>query len=138
QGDTVKRKSSALNTKQFPGGGATHKGFDSHYSYGRNEVFPGNRFEANLLPFKAAIKAGTSSIMPYYSLPKDTKYEEVAYAYNKGILRDLLRDELGFKGIINSDTGPIESMPWGVDSLNIEQRYVKALEAGSNMFAGNA
>src|SRR5690606_31993656 len=112
--------------------------FDPHYSYGRNEVFPGNRFEANLLPFKAAIKAGTSSIMPYYSLPKDTKYEEVAYAYNKGILRDLLREELGFKGIINSDTGPIESMPWGVDDLNIEQRYVRALEAGTNMFAGNA
>jgi len=138
QGDTLNEKSIALTTKHFPGGGATYKGFDPHYSYGRNEVFPGNRFEANLLPFKAAIKAGTSSIMPYYSLPKDTKYEEVAYAYNKGILRDLLREELGFKGIINSDTGPIESMPWGVDDLNIEQRYVRALEAGTNMFAGNA
>src|SRR5699024_4774038 len=76
-------------------------------------------------------------IMPYYSLPKDTKYEEVAYAYNKSILRDRLRDELGFEGIINSDTGPIESMPWGVDELSIEERYVKALEAGTNMFAGN-
>src|SRR5690606_942219 len=56
----------------------------------------------------------------------------------KGILRDLLRGALGFKGIINSDTGPIESMPWGVDSLSIEERYVKALEAGTNMFAGDA
>lgn len=91
-----------------------------------------------MLPFKAAIAAGTSSIMPYYSLPKDTEYEEVAYAYNKGILRDLLREELGFKGIINSDTGPIESMPWGVDDLSIQQRYVKALDAGVNLFAGNA
>jgi len=138
QGDSINNKSIALTTKHFPGGGATYKGFDPHYSYGRNAVFPGGRFEANLLPFKAAIKTGTSSIMPYYSLPKDTKYEEVAYAYNKGILRDLLRGALGFKGIINSDTGPIESMPWGVDSLSIEERYVKALEAGTNMFAGNA
>ncbi|TMI67846.1 MAG: glycoside hydrolase family 3 protein, partial [Bacteroidetes bacterium] len=138
QGDALNHESVALTTKHFPGGGAAYKGFDPHYSYGRNAVFPGQRFEANLLPFKAAIKAGTSSIMPYYSLPKGTKYEEVAYAYNKGILRDLLRGQLGFKGIINSDTGPIESMPWGVDGLSIEQRYVKALEAGSNMFAGNA
>ena len=138
QGDSLNKESIALTTKHFPGGGSTYKGFDPHYSYGRNAVFPGGRFEANLLPFKAAIKAGTSSIMPYYSLPKDTKYEEVAYAYNKGILRDLLRGELGFLGIINSDTGPIESMPWGVDSLSIEARYVKALEAGTNMFAGNA
>src|SRR5690554_2281349 len=138
QGDTLGPASVALTTKHFPGGGAAYKGFDPHYTYGRNAVFPGGQFDSNLLPFKAAIKAGTSSIMPYYSLPKDTEYEEVAYAYNKGILRDLLRDELGFKGIINSDTGPIESMPWGVDSLSIGERYVKALEAGTNMFAGNA
>ncbi|WP_246150904.1 glycoside hydrolase family 3 protein [Adhaeribacter aerolatus] len=138
QGDALNHTSIALTTKHFPGGGATYKGFDPHYTYGRNAVFPGGRLEANLLPFKAAIKAGTSAIMPYYSLPKDTKYEEVAYAYNKGILRGLLRQELGFKGIINSDTGPIESMPWGVENLSIGQRYVKALEAGTNMFAGNA
>jgi beta-glucosidase len=137
QGDTLGAQSVALTTKHFPGGGATYKGFDPHYTYGRNAVFPAKQFEKNLLPFKAAIKAGTSSIMPYYSLPKDTKYEEVAYAYNKGVLRDLLRGELGFTGIINSDTGPIESMPWGVDDLNIEQRYIKALDAGTNMFAGN-
>lgn len=138
QGQQLGNQSIALTTKHFPGGGATYKGFDPHYTYGRNAVFPGNRLEENMLPFKAAINAGTSSIMPYYSLPKDTEYEEVAYAYNKGILRDLLRGELGFTGIINSDTGPIESMPWGVDSLTIEKRYVKALEAGVNLFAGNA
>lgn len=138
QGDSLNSESVAMTTKHFPGGGATFKGFDPHYHYGRDAVFPGGRFEANLLPFKAAIEAGTSSIMPYYSLPKGTEYEEVAYAYNKGILRDLLRGKLGFKGIINSDTGPIESMPWGVDSLSVQERYIKALEAGTNMFAGNA
>ena len=138
QGENLDSTSVALTTKHFPGGGATYKGFDPHYTYGRNAVFPGDRFEENLLPFKAAIEAGTSSIMPYYSLPKDTKYEEVAYAYNKEILRDLLRGELGYKGIINSDTGPIESMPWGVENLTIEERYVKALKAGVNLFAGNA
>lgn len=138
QGESLNHRSVALTIKHFPGGGATENGFDPHYSYGRNEVFPGGMFENNLIPFKAAIEAGASAIMPYYSLPKGTKYEEVAYAYNKGILRDLLRDELGFKGIINSDTGPIDSMPWGVEDLSIEARYAKALEAGTNMFAGNA
>jgi beta-glucosidase len=76
--------------------------------------------------------------MPYYSIPVGTKYEEVAYAYNKNILRTLLRKQLGFKGIINSDTGPINMMPWGVESLSIEDRYAKALEAGVNLFSGNA
>lgn len=138
QGEKLGNNSIALTTKHFPGGAATYKGFDPHYTYGRNEVFPGGMFSNNLIPFKAAIEGGTSAIMPYYSLPKNTTYPEVAYAYNKPILRGLLRDSLGFKGIINSDTGPIESMPWGVEDLSIEQRYAKALEAGTNMFAGNA
>jgi beta-glucosidase len=138
QGPGLNHESVAMTTKHYPGGGSTNEGFDPHYRYGRFAVFPGGQLEENMLPFKAAIQAGTSSIMPYYSLPKDTKFEEVAYAYNKGLLRDVLRGQLGFKGIINSDTGPIESMPWGVENLSIDQRYVKALDAGTNMFAGNA
>src|SRR5687768_1268260 len=138
QGEKLSNTSVALTTKHFPGGGATKNGFDPHYEYGKEEVFPGGMLENNLLPFKAAINAGTSAIMPYYSIPVGTKYEEVAYAYNKAILRDLLRKQLGFKGIINSDTGPINMMPWGVESLSIEERYAKALEAGVNIFSGNA
>jgi beta-glucosidase len=76
--------------------------------------------------------------MPYYSIPNDTKYEKVAYAYNKGVLQELLRGELGFKGIINSDTGPIEMMPWGVEHLSIQERYKKSLEAGVNLYSGAA
>jgi beta-glucosidase len=138
QGPRLGQESVAMTTKHYPGGGSTNEGFDPHYRYGRFAVFPGGQLEENMRPFQAAIQAGTSSIMPYYSLPKDTKFEEVAYAYNKALLRDVLRGQLGFKGIINSDTGPIESMPWGVEKLSIQQRYVKALDAGTNMFAGNA
>lgn len=138
QGNQLGNHSVAQTVKHFPGGGATQKGHDPHFSWGRFEVFPGGQLEQNLIPFKAAIKAGTSSIMPYYSVPKDTKYEAVAYAYNKGILRDLLREQLGYKGIINSDTGIIDQMPWGVEGISVEERYAKAMEAGVNMFAGNA
>ncbi len=95
-------------------------------------------FKNNLIPFKAAIKAGTSSIMPYYSIPNNTKYEKIAYAYNKGVLQDLLRKEMGFKGIINSDTGPIEMMPWGAENLSVKERYKKTLEAGINIYSGSA
>lgn len=137
QGDSLNSSSIALTTKHFPGGGSGYKGWDAHYDYGKNEVFPAKRLSANLQSFKAAIKAGTSAIMPYYSLPKGTAYEEVGYAFNDGIINKLLRDTLGFKGIINSDTGPIESMPWGVEDLSISERYEKALKAGVNLFSGN-
>ena len=122
QGKKVNPNSVALTTKHFPGGGATEGGQDPHFEWGKREVFQGGMFENNLIPFKAAIAAGTSSIMPYYSYPVNTEYEEVSYAYNKRILQEVLRKRLGFKGIINSDTGPIEMMPWGVEKLTIVER----------------
>ena len=95
-------------------------------------------FNNNLIPFQAAIDAGTSSIMPYYSLPSGTEYEEVGYAFNKGVITDVLRTRMGFKGIINSDTGPLTRMPWGVEKLTKEERYKKAIEAGVNLFSGES
>lgn len=136
QGTKLSSSSVAMTTKHFPGGGAGVGGQDPHFEWGKYEHFPGNMFQNNLIPFKAAIKAGTSAIMPYYSIPKDTKYQQVAYAYNKQVIHDLLRDSLGFKGIINSDTGPIDMMPWGVEDITIVERYKKALEAGVNLFSG--
>ena len=138
QGEKLGSGSVALTTKHFPGGGSGEGGQDPHFDWGKKEVYPGGMFENNLIPFKAAIEAGTSAIMPYYSMPSGTEFEEVGFAYNKRILQEILRGRLGFKGIINSDTGPIEMMPWGVENLTIVQRYKKALEAGVNLFSGTA
>lgn len=138
QGPKLSPTSVALTTKHFPGGGAGEGGQDPHFDWGKTERFAGGMFANNLIPFKAAIKAGTSAIMPYYSLPLDTKYEKIAYAYNKGVIQGLLRNELGFTGIINSDTGPIEMMPWGAENLSITERYKRTLEAGVNLYSGTA
>lgn len=138
QGDSLSNTSVALTTKHFPGGGSGDDGQDSHYDWGKKEVYPGGMFKNNLVPFQAAINAGTSAIMPYYSLPSGTEYEEVGYAFNKGVITDLLRNQMGFKGIINSDTGPLTGMPWGVEELTKEERYKKALEAGVNIFSGES
>ncbi|GAB2606212.1 glycoside hydrolase family 3 protein [Spirosoma areae] len=138
QGPKLSPSSVALTIKHFPGGGAGEGGQDPHFDWGKTERFAGGMFTNNLIPFKAAIKAGTSAIMPYYSLPLDTKYEKIAYAYNKGVIQDLLRNELGFTGIINSDTGPIEMMPWGAENLSVTERYKRTLEAGVNLYSGTA
>ncbi len=137
QGAKLNNGSVALTVKHFPGGGATEDGQDPHFPWGKREILTDKSIQNNLVSFKAAIDAGVSAIMPYYSLPVGTKYEGVAYAYNKGILQDLLRKELGFKGIINSDTGPIDMMPWGVEDLNVTERYKKSQEAGVNLYSGS-
>jgi beta-glucosidase len=138
QGEKLNPASVALTTKHFPGGGSGKGGQDSHFDWGKTEIYPGGMFKNNLISFKAAIDAGTSAIMPYYSMPSGTEYEEVGYAYNKGVIHDLLRTQLGFKGIINSDTGPLTSMPWGVENLTKPERYKKAIEAGVNLFSGES
>ena len=138
QGTQLGEKSVALTTKHFPGGGPQVEGQDPHFVWGQDQHYPGNMFDYHLKPFQAAIDAGTSSIMPYYAKPIGTKYEEIAFAYNKAIIKDLLRTKMGFKGIINSDTGPIEMMPWGVENLTILERYQKAIDCGVDIFSGSA
>ncbi len=138
QGNQLNSTSVAMTTKHFPGGGPQLNGLDSHFDWGKFAHYPGGMFEYHLKPFKAAIEAGTSAIMPYYSAPKGDEFEAVGFSYNKAIIQDLLRKKLGFKGIVNSDTGPIEMMPWGVENLTLQQRYQKALEAGVDIFSGTA
>jgi beta-glucosidase len=138
QGNKLGKNSVAMTTKHFPGGGPQEGGQDSHFDWGKFAHYPGGNFNEHVKPFIAAINAGTSSIMPYYSAPKGKEFEEVGFSFNKAIIDDLLRKKLGFKGIINSDTGPIEMMPWGVETLSIEQRYVKAIDAGVDIFSGAA
>ena len=136
QGTKLDTNSIALTMKHFPGGGSGKDGQDSHFDWGKEQVYPGGRFYDNILPFQAAIDAGTSAIMPYYSMPVGTEFEEVGYSFNKEVITGVLREKMGFSGIINTDTGPITRMVWGVEKLSVLERYQKALEAGSNIISG--
>lgn len=50
-------------TKHFPGSGPQKDGEDSHFTYGKAIIYPGDNFEYHLKPFREAIKAGTRHIM---------------------------------------------------------------------------
>jgi beta-glucosidase len=138
QGVKLGKTSVAMTTKHFPGGGPQEGGQDSHFDWGKYAHYPGGMSEYHMKPFIAAINAGTSSIMPYYSAPKGKDFENVGFSYNKAIIQDLLRGKFGFNGIINSDTGPIDMMPWGVENLTILERYQKAISAGVDIFSGGS
>ncbi|CAK1356175.1 unnamed protein product [Cercospora beticola] len=146
QGEEFGTHSVTTVTKHFPGGGPMENGEDSHFTYGKNQTYPGNNFEHHLIPFKAAIAAGARQMMPYYSRPIGTEYEEVGFSFNKGIITDLLRNELGFDGIVCSDWGLItdtvilgQDMParaWGVEYLNELERAARVLDAGVDQYGG--
>ena len=151
QGEELDENSVSLTTKHFPGGGARFLGRDPHFKEGNFNIYPtkGSLQKYHLPPFIAAIEAGTTSILPYYAYPsnqsadqglppfnENQQFEEVGFIFNKPFITDLLREKLGFKGYVNSDTGAAVDMAWGVEDLSLEERIAKALDAGANIFSG--
>ncbi|GGJ34745.1 glycoside hydrolase family 3 protein [Paenarthrobacter histidinolovorans] len=146
QGPQLGPGSVATMTKHFPGGGPQRDGEDPHFAYGREQEYPGGRFDYHLKPFEAAFDAGTSQIMPYYGMPVGTEYEEVGFGFNKSVITGLLRERYGFDGIVCTDWGLLSdsdimgdqfpARAWGVEHLTVRERMVKVLEAGVDQFGG--
>tara|TARA_B100002049_G_C16073438_1_gene373886 strand:- start:604 stop:2325 length:1722 start_codon:yes stop_codon:yes gene_type:complete len=138
QGNVINNESVMTMVKHFPGGGPQEDGLDPHLYSGRNQVYPGDNFDYHLKPFKAAIDNGLKVIMPYYGIPVDQTRENVAMAYNKDILTNLLRKKMGFEGVICTDWGIISGRHWGVDELSIKERYKKSILAGVDQYGGES
>ena len=136
QGKNINNDSVLAMVKHFPGGGPQEDGLDAHLFSGRNQIYPGNNFNYHLIPFKKAIKNNLKVIMPYYGVPVGQTNEDVAMAFNDYIISDLLRNDLGYDGVICSDWGIISGRHWGVGDLSIEERYKKSLQAGIDQYGG--
>ena len=143
QGEGVGPNGVSCMVKHFPGGGPQKDGLDAHFDYGKDQAYPGNNFEYHLLPFGPAFAAGAEQVMPYYGIPLGQTSEDVAMAYNKEIISDLLRERYGFDGIICTDWGIVEggregmaARAWGVEHLTVKERYLKTLDAGVDQYGG--
>ena len=154
QGKYIREGVSCM-TKHFPGGGPQKAGEDPHFEYGKEQVYPSGQFEYHLCPFRKAIEAGTRQMMPYYGMPvglkamikgNEEEVEEVGFAFNRQVLRGLLRKQLGYEGLICTDWGLLtdasilgQDMParaWGCEKLNVHERIAKILDAGCDQFGG--
>ncbi len=143
----------AMTTKHFPGGGARENGYDPHYAAGQWNVYatPGSLQKYHIPGFKAAIGKKTSSIMPYYSKPSEEKsvaqqdyegnkipFEPYGFTYNRPFIHDMLREQMGFEGYINSDSGILHQMAWGVEKLDIPERIGLCFNhAGTDVVSGS-
>lgn len=151
QGDAIGSDSIACTTKHFPGGGPQKDGEDAHFPYGREQVYPGGMFDYHLKPFITAIEQGTAAMMPYYGMPQGLVrngevIEEVGFGFNKQIITDLLRGELGFDGVVVTDWELVNdnhvgdqvlpARAWGVENLTPKERIELILEAGADQFGG--
>ena len=138
QGERLGNQSVMTMVKHFPGGGPQLDGLDPHLKSGESQVYPGHNFDYHLAPFIAAIENDMRVVMPYYGIPTGQTDEDVAMAFNRYILTDLLRDKLGFEGVICTDWGVITGRIWGVEPLTVEERYLKSIEAGVDQYGGES
>ncbi|MBN9212722.1 MAG: beta-glucosidase [Microbacterium sp. 71-36] len=151
QGERLGPDSVACTTKHFPGGGPQQDGEDAHFPYGREQVYPGGMFDYHLEPFREAIRRGTAGVMPYYGMPVGLELdgravEEVGFGYNKQIVTGLLREELGYDGVVVTDWELVNdnhvgdqvlpARAWGVEHLTASERMEKILDAGADQFGG--
>ncbi|MEU4985361.1 glycoside hydrolase family 3 N-terminal domain-containing protein [Streptomyces sp. NPDC021969] len=146
QGETLGPDSVATMVKHFPGGGPQKDGEDPHFPHGKEQIYPGGMRDHHLRPFRAAVAAGASQIMPYYGQPVGTDWEEVGFGFNHGVVTGLLRERLGFEGIVCTDWGLLtdheifgevhQARAWGVEHLTVAERAAKALDAGADQFGG--
>ncbi len=133
-GSSLNTQSVLVCVKHFPGAGPQMEGVDMAPIVSDGETLP-----LHLLPFQAAITAGAGSVMPYYSIP--LAVDTMAALGSRPTLQNLLRGELGFTGIINTDWGMQfgirqAGMFWGREISNEEALVIGIDQAEVDVVGG--
>ncbi|MEU0999542.1 glycoside hydrolase family 3 protein [Streptomyces tibetensis] len=116
----------AACTKHFPGHGDT--AVDSHHALPRIDVSADVLAERELAPFRAAIAAGTRAVMSAHILVPALDPDRPA-TLSRRILTGLLRDELGYDGLIVTDGMEMRAI---AGTYGIERGSVLAIAAGAD------
>jgi beta-glucosidase len=119
--DLAASESLAACAKHFCAYGPVNAGRD----YAQVDISERTLHEVHLPPFAAAVAAGVATIMPAF-----TDLNGIPMTAHAGLLRDYLRGELGFDGVLISDYNAIgELIKHGV-AADLAEAAALALNAG--------
>ena len=127
--DLASAESVAATAKHFCAYGPVTGGRD----YASVDISERTLREVHLPAFAAAVRAGAAAIMPAF-----TDLAGIPMTAHKALLRDYLRGELGFDGVIVSDYNAIRELIQHGVAADIVEAAVLALKAGVDidMMAG--
>ncbi|SCG73376.1 glycoside hydrolase family 3 protein [Micromonospora coxensis] len=116
----------AACAKHFPGHGDTR--VDSHHDLPRIGASRARLDAVELVPFRAAVAAGVQAVMTGHLLVPALDAELPA-TLSPRVLGDLLRDELGFSGVVVTDAVEMRAV---ADRYGFAGAAVRALAAGAD------
>ena len=125
QGQDLSRPGNiAACAKHFVGNGASESGRD----YNTTNIPMNELHNVHLRPFRAAIASGVATVMTSFS-----DFDGVPVSANRTLLRDILRNTLGFEGMVVSDWESIHQLKvHGLTASDKESAYEAAV-AGVDM-----
>jgi beta-glucosidase len=150
------RDSVAAMVKHWPGGGTGEAGRDAHYPYGKYAVFPGGELENHMKVFTEGAFAldgptrRAAAVMPYYTISwnQDTKNgENVGNSYSEYLIKNRLREDCQYDGIVCTDWGitgepspeidSFKNRPHGMEHVSEEEQHLRIIMNGVDQFGGN-
>ncbi len=130
-GEAVKgfKESGLITTgKHFPGRGASTQ--DSHAGLPVIDVDRDVMKKVHLAPFQALIDAGMPTIMSAHTAYPKLDPSGRSSSLSKAILTDLLRDEMGFQGVVTSDDITMGGI---VQEFEVAEACIEAILAGNDL-----
>ena len=116
--------------KHFPGHGDTS--VDSHIGLPRVEKTIEELEQSELIPFRRCIEAGIPAIMSSHILFPNIEKENVPGTMSRTIITDLLKNRLGFRGLVFSDCLEMDAIQKYYGTAN---GTVAAIKAGIDLAA---
>ena len=125
QGDDISKKGKiAACVKHFAAYGAPVAGRD----YNVTEISEHTLFEDYLKPYRAAVEAGVKLVMTAFNT-----IDRKPCTTNRHLLRDVLREDMGFKGVVISDYNAVGETVIQGSSADRADAAKKALIAGCDI-----
>ena len=116
----------AACAKHFPGHGDTE--VDSHVGLPVVERTLDDLRAVELVPFRAAIEAGVRAVMTAHV--RFRALDEAPATVSRALVQGLLREELGFGGVVLTDALEMQAI---AATVGVAEAAVRALEAGADL-----
>ena len=114
--------------KHFPGHGDT--GVNSHLALPVVNASRARLDSVELVPFRAAIAAGVAAIMTFHGSMPALDSTGVPGTLSPAVLTGLLRDSLGFRGLVITDAMDMQGV---LDSYGAAEAAMRAVAAGADV-----